>query len=76
MVISHAYWVGRFAGSEQVVGRQVQINAQPFTIVGVAQPGFLGGASALQFDMWVPVGTQPQVSPGGNRLEARGSRWL
>ena len=76
VVISHDYWVGRFAGSEGVVGRQVQINAQPFTIVGVAQPGFLGGASALQFDMWVPVGTQPEVSPGGNRLEARGSRWL
>jgi macrolide transport system ATP-binding/permease protein len=76
VVISYDYWVSRFAGTEQVIGRQVQINAQPFTIVGVAQPGFFGGASALQFDMWVPVGTQPQVSPAGNRLEARGSRWL
>jgi predicted permease len=42
----------------------------------VATPDFLGGAAALQFDMWIPVGTQPRVVPGGSRLEARGSRWL
>ena len=26
--------------------------------------------------MWVPMGTQPMVMPGGSRLEVRGSRWL
>ena len=75
-VISHDYWVGRFAADDRVIGRRVMINAQPFTMVGVAQPGFRGGQTGLAFDLWVPVGTQPQVMPGGNRLEARGSRWL
>jgi predicted permease len=68
--------MARFAGAEDVVGRRVQINAQPFTIVGVAPAGFQGGSSGLQFDLWIPVGTQPLVMPPGNRLEARGSRWL
>jgi predicted permease len=75
-VISYDYWVGRFGASDAVIGRPVTINAHPFTIVGVAQPGFFGAGSGLQFDMWVPVAAQPHVVPGGNRLEARTSRWL
>ncbi len=75
-VISYAYWLSRFGANEQAIGRQVQINAQPFTIVGVAAPGFLGGATGLQFDLWVPVGAQPAIGPGGDRLTARASRWL
>jgi predicted permease len=59
-----------------VIGRSIQINAQPFTIVGVAPPGFNGAESALRYDLWVPVGTQPVVMSGGSRLEFRGSRWL
>jgi predicted permease len=75
IVVSHDYWLSRFGGSDDVLGRRVQINAQPFTIVGVAPPGFKGGSSGLQFDLWMPVGAQPLISPA-NRLEARGSRWL
>lgn len=56
--------------------RQVKINSQPFTIVGVAAPGFFGAVSGLSYDMWLPMGTQPAVMPGGDRLKARGSRWL
>jgi macrolide transport system ATP-binding/permease protein len=75
-VLSYDYWVSRFAASDGAIGRAVTINAHSFTIVGVAQPGFGGGASGLKFDVWVPVVTQPHVVPGGNRLDARGSRWL
>ena len=76
VVLSNAYWQRRFNGDPSVIGRQVRINAQPFTIVGVAGPGFFGAVSGLSYDMWLPLGTQPIVMPGGNRLEARGSRWL
>jgi predicted permease len=75
-VLSHAYWTSRFGSDERAIGRQVQINAQPFTVVGVADPTFVGGASSLKFDLWVPVGAQPQLSAGVGRLEVRGSRWL
>ena len=76
VVISHAYWKSRLASDPQVVGRQVKINAQPFTIIGVAAEGFQGGESGLAYDMWMPIGTQPVVMPGGSRLEVRGSRWM
>ncbi|HYE88063.1 MAG TPA: ABC transporter permease, partial [Vicinamibacterales bacterium] len=75
-VISHAYWLGRFNGDPSVIGRSVKINAQPFTIVGVAAAGFQGGESGLAFDLWLPMGTQPLVMAGGSRLEGRGNRWM
>lgn len=76
VVLSHAYWQRRFASDPQVIGRQLKVNAQPVTVVGVAAEGFQGGESGLGYDMWLPIGTQPVVMPGGSRLEARGSRWL
>ncbi|MGH9219514.1 MAG: ADOP family duplicated permease [Vicinamibacterales bacterium] len=75
-VLSDAYWKRRFNGDPSVIGRQIRINAQPFTIVGVAAPGFLGATTGLSYDMWLPIGTQPAVMPGGNRLDVRGSKWL
>src|SRR5688572_12357515 len=76
VVLSDAYWKRRFNGDSSVIGRQIRVNAQPFTIVGVAAPGFLGATTGLSYDMWLPIGTQPTVMPGGNRLDARGSKWL
>jgi len=76
VVLSHDYWRQRFESDPKAVGTEVKINTQPFTIVGVAGPGFNGGESGLAYDMWVPMGTQPAVMPGGARLTIRGSRWM
>ena len=76
VVLSDAYWRRRFNTDPAVIGRQIKINTQPFTIVGIAARGFHGGVSGLSYDMWLPIGTQPMVMPGGNRLDVRGSRWL
>ena len=76
VVLSDAYWRRRFNADPTVIGRHIRVNAQPLTIVGVAAPGFHGAVSGLSYDMWLPLGTQPVVMPGGNRLEIRGSRWL
>jgi putative ABC transport system permease protein len=41
VVLSHRFWRRRFAGDAGVIGRTVQINGYPFTVVGVSPPGFL-----------------------------------
>lgn len=76
VVLGHEYWVQRFGADPNTIGRQVKINAQPFTIVGVAAPEFRGGDSGLAYAMFVPMGTQAVVAPGGSRLEQRGGRWM
>jgi predicted permease len=70
VVISDALWKRTFAGDPSVVGRTVQINAYPFTVVGVAEPGFQGTVVGMGLDLFLPVMMQPQVR-GFDLLENR-----
>ncbi|MGC1613336.1 MAG: ABC transporter permease [Candidatus Acidiferrum sp.] len=42
IVLTHAYWHSHFQDDRGVVGRVVQLNKHPFTILGVAPPEFRG----------------------------------
>jgi predicted permease len=75
MVISYAYWQRRFGGDPSVVGRSVQVNDRPYTIVGVTPAEFMGTALGLSVDAWLPMMQQPELQPQGSRLELRGSGW-
>ncbi|MDQ1450594.1 MAG: hypothetical protein QOK38_460 [Acidobacteriaceae bacterium] len=73
IVLPYAYWQSRFQGDGSVVGRVVQLNKHPFTILGVAPPEFRGTLSFLFPDFWVPLVDQEQME-GTNNLNARGNR--
>jgi predicted permease len=59
VVLSYAYWHGHFHADKSVVGQQVQINKHPFTIVGVAPPGFRGTELFFVPSLWIPIVDQP-----------------
>ncbi|MEM7350732.1 MAG: ADOP family duplicated permease [Acidobacteriota bacterium] len=61
-VIHHAFWLRRFGGDPNVVGRTLGINGRDYTIVGVTPPGFQGHGMTHQF--YIPVGQLEDVSPG------------
>jgi hypothetical protein len=48
IVLSYGFWQSHFQGDRGVVGRMVQLNQHPFTILGVAPPEFRG--TELCFD--------------------------
>jgi predicted permease len=54
-VISDRFWRRHFRGDPAVVGREVSLNRRPFTIVGVAPPGFSGTFPGVDIDIWVPA---------------------
>jgi predicted permease len=56
-VISYDAWRRRFDGDPGVIGHIVRIAGKPFTIVGVAPPGFFGVAAGLAPDLTVPIAT-------------------
>jgi predicted permease len=72
LVLSYAYWHSRFQDDRGVVGRTVQLNKHPFTIVGVAPPGFRGTLLFVSADFFMPIVNQEQVN-GEKLLEARGN---
>jgi MacB-like periplasmic core domain len=71
IVLNFAYWHTRFQDDRGVVGRTVQLNRRPFTVVGVAPPGFHGTLMFFSPDFFVPI-----VSLEDNFLTARGTRWI
>lgn len=75
-VISYSFWQAHFAGSSSVLGRKIDINQHPFTIVGVAPPSFEGTVTGMHSDIWVPVMMEQQLNPGPDLLQQRGDEWL
>jgi len=77
-VISFHAWVEKYGSSPSVVGSGVQINGHPFTIVGVAGPGFVG-AKMVGWgmpDIWLPLTTEPIVDGASSRLKNPHIDWL
>ncbi|HKE86042.1 MAG TPA: ABC transporter permease, partial [Vicinamibacterales bacterium] len=65
LVLSYSFWQSRFDRDPHIVGRVVRLNSVPFTIVGVAAPGFTG-TSIASADMWLPITMQPTLTAVGN----------
>jgi predicted permease len=75
IVLSYAYWhSSHFNSDPAAVGRTVQINKHPYTIVGVAPPDFRGTELFFAPDLWAPVMDLPQIG-GWDPLEQRGSHF-
>jgi predicted permease len=75
LVLSYPYWRNHFGGDPSVVGRTVQVNKHPFTIIGVAPAEFRGTEMYFTPNFWVPLVSEEQ-SGGWFDLTTRGSRGL
>jgi predicted permease len=71
IVLTHSYWHSHFNDDPGVIGRVVQVNKNPFTVVGVAPPQFHGTLVFFSPDFFVPLVNQEQVK-GENTLNDRG----
>ena len=55
-LISHAFWQGRYSGAREVIGRQLTIGDDRFTIVGVMPASFFGPDVGRVADVILPIG--------------------
>src|SRR5207249_7261 len=65
-VLSHGFWRRAFGGDRGVVGQTLQLNEQPYEIIGVLTPNTdlpqdRGSPVAQHTDVWVPM----RLSPAG-----------
>jgi predicted permease len=74
-VLSHAAWMKHFEGDPAVVGRDITLNARPFTVIGIAPEGFRGTMIGLSLDVFVPI-TMQRAFMSGDRLTQRGTAFL
>jgi predicted permease len=65
VVLSYGLWRQQFGSDRSIVGRKVQLQDQPYAVIGVMPEGFdLPFAHA---EIWVPA----QIAPGGHADEGR-----
>src|SRR3954470_5667850 len=60
VVSSYGFWK-RNGGHDDFVGSTLQINDQPYTVIGIAPDGFSGASALIAPDMWVPLGIRSQL---------------
>lgn len=70
IVLSHQYWVRRFAGDTGIVGRTLRLDGEPMTVIGVMPEAFdypmLWGSS----DLWKPLAMNANIA------KVRDGYWL
>jgi predicted permease len=75
-VLGYHYWDREFASDPDVIGRKVELQGYPFTVIGVTRPEFLGLEPGKEVDITVPLTMQPMVMPGTPLLDSPSARWL
>ncbi len=69
LLISYRLWQNWYGGDEQVIGRKVQINSTPRTIIGVLPRGFY--FRDRDVDLWEPLGLDPAYD-----FRSKEGRWM
>jgi predicted permease len=76
-VISYQAWQGEYAADPSIVGSTIFIQTRPFTVIGIAPPGFFGDrVSDNPPDFWMPIQTEPYVRGDSAILHHPDSNWL
>jgi predicted permease len=61
-VLNFGYWQSAFGGVRDVVGRTIQLNGVPFTIIGVAEQRFTGITPGSDYDIWLPLADAQRIT--------------
>ncbi|HLZ91529.1 MAG TPA: ABC transporter permease, partial [Candidatus Acidoferrum sp.] len=64
-VLNYGYWQSAFGGARDVVGRTIELNNVPFTIIGVAEQRFTGIAPGSDYDVWLPLSDGQRIGNSG-----------
>jgi len=60
VVASYGFWK-RQGGRADFVGSTLQINRQPYTVIGISPDGFCGASALIAPDVWMPLGMRAQL---------------
>jgi len=74
-VLGYDLWQNHYGGDSSIVGKTIQINLHPYTVVGVAPKGFQGCKTGLRSEIWIPLGMDQQIW-GSTRIKNRDGLWL
>ena len=74
-VISDQFWRRHFGGSDSALGAVLYVGRQPYTVIGIGPPGFVG-IDPTATDVWVPLASAAPVIVHPAWAVARSAGWL
>jgi predicted permease len=76
VILSHDFWVTRFAADPKVIGQKIVVDNYPMTIVGVSAAGFHGLDPSRAPQIRVPIQMKALMTPGWDDIGDRRSQWV
>src|SRR5437763_12402359 len=77
LVISHRAWEITYGANPSVLGSVFIVQGHPFTVTGVAPPGFFGETLRSDPpDLWIPLQQEPLIAGDSSLLHQSISAWL
>ena len=75
--LSYASWQSDFAGDSSIVGSTIFIQTHPFTVAGIAPPGFFGDrVTDRPAAVWIPLNNEPIIEGTNSILHHGDTNWL
>src|SRR5437773_385999 len=65
-ILSQSFWERHFGGSPGTIGRKIQLDAQPYTVIGV-MPAAFDFPPGGNVDIWTPLSFDPSDAHGRSR---------
>ena len=76
-VLGYGFWQRRFGGDPAAIGRTVQVQGVPFTVIGVAPEGFKGTSTDREKEVTIPLSAGPLVmSETFRQMNSRRFLWI
>ena len=66
VLLSHRLWQRSFGGDPSVVGRSIEVDGLPVTVIGVMPEGF--AFPRADMDLWIPLCLDPAHQPRDNHM--------
>ena len=75
-VISDRFWRDRLGADPDVLGRTIDINRSPVTVIGVAAPSFRGHIPFAETEVWLPFSRLDIADPGSSPQILENRRYI
>ena len=75
-VLDYRYWHDKLAGDPDALNKTVRVNGQPFTVVGIAPPGFAGTTVGEEPGVFLPMSFKPHLTEGWDGTDKLPDYWV
>src|SRR4030095_5575537 len=64
VILSHRLWRQHFGADQEIIGKEIRMNSEPYTVVGVMPPGIY---DRFNSQLWVPLALKPEQISSDSR---------